>query len=60
VGCEEHLPFTREYQQEAVQRLKHNGSLVTSAANGRASRLCANRALIREIFCFCLQERMEV
>jgi hypothetical protein len=31
VGREEHFPFTREYKQEAVQRLKHNRLLAIRA-----------------------------
>jgi hypothetical protein len=34
VRGEEHLTLTREYEQEAVQRLKHNSSLLTRAAIG--------------------------
>jgi hypothetical protein len=46
VSCEEHLSFTREYKQEAVQRLKQNSSLVTRATGsgkrGPTSRFCAS------------------
>lgn len=45
VGCEEHLAFTREDKQEAVQRLKHNSSLVTCATQREEGRSFDNRSV---------------